>query len=68
VIRFLVANISKSRFLVNLFRTLINRVPAFAAITKALLMSSSPENRWPYSSREEEIFKLLSRAHKETRS
>jgi hypothetical protein len=68
VIGFLVANISKSRFLVKIFRTLINRVPAFAAITKALLMSSSPENRWPYNSREKEVFKLLSRAHKETRS
>lgn len=65
---FLIANISKSRFMVNIFRKLINRVPAFAATTKALLMTSSPENRWPCNSREEEVFKLLSRAHKENRS
>lgn len=60
MIGFLVARISKSRTLVKLFRLLIVRVPLFAAVTKALLIKSFPENRWPLNSREIEVFNLLS--------
>lgn len=68
MIEFLVAKISKSRRMVRLFRSLINSVPLFAAVTKALLIGTLPENRWPFNNREEEIFKLLSRTHNEIRS